>query len=90
MGRKTGGCGCGCVNWWRCGVACGWCWSEEGRRVNHKEVDRLYVEEKRGLRRKGGWKRASMRQPLPEPRAVKQVWSVDLLESHHLHDPVAA
>ncbi len=48
------------------------------------------MEEKRGLRRKGGWKRASVRQPLPEPRAVKQVWSVDLLESHHLHDPVAA
>jgi len=51
----------------------------EGWRVNHKHVYRLYVEEKLGLRRKRGRKRSGVRQPLPEPGAANQVWSVDFM-----------
>jgi putative transposase len=51
----------------------------EGWQVNHKRVYRLYVEEKLGLRRKRGRKRSGVRQPLPEPVAANQVWSVDFM-----------
>ena len=51
----------------------------EGWQVNHKRVYRLYVEEKLGLRRKRGRKRSGMRQPLAEPLAANQVWSVDFM-----------
>ena len=51
----------------------------EGWQVNHKRVYRLYVEEKLGLRRKRGRKRTGVRQPLPEPVAANQVWSVDFM-----------
>lgn len=51
----------------------------EGWQVNHKRVYRLYVEEKLGLRRKRGRKRAGVRQPLPEPTGANQVWSVDFV-----------
>jgi putative transposase len=51
----------------------------EGWRVNHKRVYRLYVEEKLGLRRKRGRKRSGVRQPLLEPTAANQVWSVDFM-----------
>ncbi len=51
----------------------------EGWRVNHKRVYRLYVEEKLGLRRKRGRKRNGARQPLLEPTAANQVWSVDFV-----------
>jgi putative transposase len=51
----------------------------EGWQVNHKRVYRLYVEEKLGLRRKRGRKRSTIRQPLPEPVAANQVWSVDFM-----------
>jgi putative transposase len=51
----------------------------EGWQLNHKRVYRLYVEEKLGLRRKRGRKRSGVRQPLPEPTAPNQVWSVDFM-----------
>src|SRR5574340_982258 len=51
----------------------------EGWQVNHKRVYRLYVEEKLSLRRKRGRKRSGVRQPLPEPMAANQVWSVDFM-----------
>ena len=51
----------------------------EGWQVNHKRVYRLYVEEKLGLRRKRGSKRSGVRQPLAEPMAANQVWSVDFM-----------
>ena len=40
---------------------------------------RLYVEEKLSLWRKRGRKRSTVRQPLPEPVAPNQVWSVDFM-----------
>lgn len=51
----------------------------EGWQVNHKRVYRLYVEEKLGLQRKCGRKRSGVRQPLAEPLAANQVWSVDFM-----------
>jgi putative transposase len=51
----------------------------EGWQVNHKRVYRLYVEEKLSLRRKRGRKRSGVRQPLPEPVAANQAWSVDFM-----------
>jgi putative transposase len=51
----------------------------EGWRINHKRVYRLYVEEKLSLRRKRGRKRSAVRQPLAEPAAANQVWSVDFM-----------
>jgi putative transposase len=51
----------------------------EGWQVNHKRIYRLYVEEKLSLRRKRGRKRSTVRQPLPEPVAPNQVWSVDFV-----------
>ena len=51
----------------------------EGWQANHKRVYRLYVEEKLGLRRKRGRKRSGVRQPLPEPVAANQTWSVDFV-----------
>jgi putative transposase len=51
----------------------------EGWQVNHKRVYRLYVEEKLSLRRKRGRKRSGVRQPLPEPVAANQIWSVDFM-----------
>jgi len=51
----------------------------EGWQVNHKRVYRLYVEEKLGLRRKRGRKRSGVRQPLAEPVAANQVWSLDFM-----------
>jgi putative transposase len=53
--------------------------AREGWQVNHKRVYRLYVEEKLSLRRKRGRKRSAVRQPLPEPVAANQVWSVDFM-----------
>ena len=52
----------------------------EGWQVNHKRVYRLYVEEKLSLRRRRGRKRRTVRQPLPEPVAANQVWSVDFMD----------
>jgi putative transposase len=51
----------------------------EGWQVNHKRVYRLYVEEKRSLRRRRGRRRSGVRQPLPAPVAANQVWSVDFM-----------
>ena len=51
----------------------------EGWPVNHKRVYRLYVEEKLSLRRKRGRKRSGVRQPLAQPTAANQTWSVDFV-----------
>ena len=77
------GCGRGCANWPKHG-AVGYrrlqvLLEREGWQVNHKRVYRLYVEEKLTLRRKRGRKRSTARQPLPEPVAANQVWSVDFM-----------
>jgi transposase InsO family protein len=42
-------------------------------------VKRKRVAEKLSLRRKRGRKRSGVRQPLPEPIAANQVWSVDFM-----------
>jgi putative transposase len=51
----------------------------EGWQLNHKRLYRLYVEEKLSLRRKRSRKRSGVRQPLIEPTASNQVWSVDFM-----------
>ncbi len=54
----------------------------EGWQVNHKRVYRLYVEEKLGLRRKRGRRRApgTARVVLPPPTAPDQVWTMDFTQ----------
>lgn len=57
----------------------------EGSRCNLKRVYRLYREEGLAVRRRKGRKRAvGMRQPLPRPERVNQVWSLDFV-----HDQLA-
>ncbi len=57
----------------------------EGIRVNLKKVYRVYREEGLAVRRRKGRKRAlGMRQPLPRPERVNQVWSLDFV-----HDQLA-
>jgi putative transposase len=52
----------------------------EGRRVNHKRVERLYREEKLSLRLKARRKRVSaLRVPLPRPEQVNVRWSMDFV-----------
>jgi len=53
--------------------------AREGWQVNHKRVFRLSGEEKLSLRRKRGRKRSAVRQPLPAPTGINQVWSVDFM-----------
>jgi putative transposase len=54
----------------------------EGWQVNHKRVYRLYVEEKLGLRRKRGRRRApgTARVVLPPPTEPDQVWTMDFTQ----------
>jgi putative transposase len=52
----------------------------EGLGCNLKRVYRLYREEGLAVRRRKGRKRAvGMRQPLPKPGRVNQVWSLDFM-----------
>jgi len=57
----------------------------EGVRVNLKKVYRLYREEGLAVRRRKGRKRTPcMRQPLPRPERINQIWSLDFM-----HDQLA-
>jgi putative transposase len=49
--------------------------------VNHKRLFRLYREERLGVRRRGGRKRAiGTRAPMAIPQGPNQRWSVDFLQ----------
>jgi putative transposase len=52
----------------------------DGVRLNHKRLFRLYREEKLGVRKRGGRKRAlGMRSPMALPEAANQRWSLDFV-----------
>lgn len=53
---------------------------QQGRRVNHKRVDRLYTEAQLQLRRRTRKKvLMGARQPLERPHAANDVWSMDFV-----------
>ncbi len=53
---------------------------QQGRRVNHKRVERLYAEARLQLRRRTRKKiPVGMRQPLVRPDAANAVWSMDFV-----------
>jgi putative transposase len=53
---------------------------QEGRRVNHKRVDRLYAETRLQVRRRRRKKvPLADRQPLARPQAPNKVWSADFV-----------
>jgi putative transposase len=53
----------------------------QGFDVNHKRLFRLYREERLGVRRRGGRKRAiGTRAPMAIPQGPNQRWSVDFLQ----------
>ena len=53
---------------------------QEGRRVNHKRVDRLYAEARLQVRRRRRKKVPfADRQPLTRPQAPNEVWSADFV-----------
>ena len=53
---------------------------QEGRRVNHKRVDRLYAEERLQVKRRRRKRvRVGDRQPLLKPRRHNEVWSADFV-----------
>ncbi len=53
---------------------------QEGRRVNHKRVDRLYAEARLQVRRRRRKKvPLADRQPLARPQALNEVWSADFV-----------
>jgi putative transposase len=57
----------------------------EGHIVNHKRLFRLYREERLGVRRRGGRKRAlGTRAPMMVPQAPNQRWSVDFASDQFL------
>jgi putative transposase len=52
----------------------------EGFEVNHKKLRRIYREEKRQMRRRGGRKRAlGARKPMVVPEGPNQWWSLDFV-----------
>ena len=52
--------------------------AREGMRLNHKKLFRLYRQEKLGVRKRGGRKRAlGTRSPMVLPEAPNQRWSLD-------------
>jgi putative transposase len=54
--------------------------ARQGIRLNHKKLFRLYREERLGVRKRGGRKRAlGTRLPLALPQAVNQRWSLDFV-----------
>jgi putative transposase len=54
--------------------------AREGVRLNHKRLFRLYREERLGVRKRGGRKRAlGTRSPMPLPEAANQRWSLDFV-----------
>ena len=54
--------------------------AREGMRLNHKRLFRLYRQEKLGVRKRGGRKRAlGSRPPMALPEAPNQRWSLDFV-----------
>lgn len=54
--------------------------TREGMVLNHKKLFRLYREERLGVRKRGGRKRAlGTRSPMALPEAVNQRWSLDFV-----------
>ncbi len=54
--------------------------ARQGLRLNHKKLFRLYREEKLGVRKRGGRKRAlGTRSPMALPDAANQRWSLDFV-----------
>ncbi len=54
--------------------------AREGIRLNHKKLFRLYRQEKLGVRKRGGRKRAlGTRSPVVLPEAPNQRWSLDFV-----------
>jgi putative transposase len=54
--------------------------AREGVRLNHKRLFRLYRQEKLGVRKRGGRKRAlGTRSPMVLPEAPNQRWSPDFV-----------
>ena len=54
--------------------------ARDGVRLNHKRLFRLYREEKLGVRKRGGRKRAlGTRSPMAQPEAANQRWSLDFV-----------
>lgn len=54
--------------------------AREGVLLNHKRLFRVYREERLGVRKRGGRKRAlGTRSPMALPEAVNQRWSLDFL-----------
>ena len=54
--------------------------AREGVRLNHKRLFRLYRQEKLGVRKRGGRKRAlGTRSPMVLPEAPNQRWSLDFV-----------
>ena len=54
--------------------------AREGVQLNHKRLFRLYREEKLGVRKRGGRKRAlGTRSPMTLPEAANQRWSLDFV-----------
>lgn len=54
--------------------------ARDGVRLNHKRLFRLYREEKLGVRKRGGRKRAlGTRSPMALPEAASQRWSLDFV-----------
>lgn len=52
----------------------------KGMTINHKKLYRLYTEEKLGVRRRRGRKRArGTRTPMPEAKRPNERWSLDFL-----------
>ena len=52
----------------------------EGFRVNHKRLFRLYREEKLGVRKRKGRKRAlGVRAPIPAAQGINDRWSLDFV-----------
>ena len=54
--------------------------AREGLRLNHKRLFRLYREERLGVRKRGGRKRAvGTRSPMTPPQGPNQRWSLDFV-----------
>jgi putative transposase len=54
--------------------------AREGLRLNHKRLFRIYREERLGVRKRGGRKRAlAMRAPMALPQGPNQRWSLDFV-----------
>jgi putative transposase len=54
--------------------------AREGVRFNHKRLFRIYREERLGVRKRGGRKRAlGTRSPMTLPEAANQRWSLDFV-----------